>query len=151
MFYKGFSSPINNDNNRIEDAYILRARYANEEGIDSSIANDSIAMYGPNLLEVLVALADRCGNGYLWDQENGVSTAPIIFYDWLSNVKLWSQTNDNFDERFVNDILDRIINRTYGPDGRGGLFPLKRPREDVRNVDIWYQLMWYISEKDENA
>ena len=48
----------------------------------------------------------------------------------------------------VNDVLDRVIWRTYRWDGHGGLFPLNEPEKDQREVEIWYQLSAYLLERE---
>jgi hypothetical protein len=56
--------------------------------------------------------------------------------------------NDNtpFSDAAIDELLDRVIWRTYRRNGAGGLFPLKRTREDQRQVEIWYQLCAYLLE-----
>ena len=49
-------------------------------------------------------------------------------------------------EMEIHEALERVIFRTYEPSGEGGLFPLQHPREDQRNVELWYQLNAYILE-----
>jgi hypothetical protein len=46
----------------------------------------------------------------------------------------------------VNEILNKIINREYRRDGKGGLFPLKRTNKDQRKVELWYQMNEYLVE-----
>lgn len=49
-------------------------------------------------------------------------------------------------ERKIDEALDRVIWRTYSPNGRGGLFPLNRATRDQRDVELWYQLSAYLLE-----
>jgi hypothetical protein len=44
----------------------------------------------------------------------------------------------------VDEILERVIGRTYRPDGRGGFFPLRYAEKDQREVELWYQLNAYV-------
>lgn len=46
----------------------------------------------------------------------------------------------------VCEIAERCIWRRYEPDGRGGFFPLRDPKEDQRHVDLWSQLLAYLRE-----
>jgi hypothetical protein len=46
----------------------------------------------------------------------------------------------------VDYVLDRFLDRDYEPDGRGGLFRVKHTDEDLRFVEIWYQMNWYLDE-----
>jgi len=50
----------------------------------------------------------------------------------------------------VDPILERLIWRRYRRDGLGGLFPLRRPMEDQREVEIWYQFCAYLTELEED-
>ena len=44
-------------------------------------------------------------------------------------------------------IIKRFLERAYNRSGRGGLFPIKRVLKDQRRVEIWYQMMDYISQE----
>ena len=54
---------------------------------------------------------------------------------------------DNPEEE-INLMLDEIIWRTYNYDGSGGLFPLREPVGDQRDVELWYQLCAYLIENE---
>jgi hypothetical protein len=48
----------------------------------------------------------------------------------------------------VKSILERVKNRDYETDGHGGLFPLRNPPEDQRQVELWYQMGHWMAEND---
>jgi hypothetical protein len=50
------------------------------------------------------------------------------------------------DESWIEDSFKRINTRDYSFDGHGGLFPLRRPCEDQRKIEIWYQMQAYLME-----
>ena len=52
----------------------------------------------------------------------------------------------HFDNIAVADILDRFMRREYLPSGLGGLFTISDTKHDMRDAEIWYQLMWYLNE-----
>jgi hypothetical protein len=95
---------------------------------------------GCSMLEMLVGLSRR-----LVDLTEGEPRD--WFWHILRNLEL-ADHNDSvsYNQQDVDDILDRVIWRTYEPDGRGGLFPLKNAQEDQRKVEIWYQFCAYILE-----
>jgi hypothetical protein len=62
----------------------------------------------------------------------------------IINMGLGSMTDDAFDEIEVRDIIERFMAREYEPDGRGGLFRIRGCEIDLREVDIWCQLSWYL-------
>jgi hypothetical protein len=70
------------------------------------------------------------------------------FWVLLNNLGL-EQCNDesDYDQNAVDILLDQLIWREYLEDGRGGLFPLERPAEDQRDVELWYQLNAYVVER----
>ena len=37
------------------------------------------------------------------------------------------------------------MNREYEPNGKGGLFTIRGCEEDLTEVEIWYQLNWYLN------
>lgn len=51
-------------------------------------------------------------------------------------------------EEKVLEAIDRVNNRTYSRDGKGGLFPLDHPPRDQRKVELWYQVNTYLLEKE---
>lgn len=107
------------------------------------------------VLEVMVALAMRIDDEYLW---YGQSYAGVFFMDMLSNLRLLKI--DGFDaprrsEKFnwnaagedtIRDILRYWLDREFEPDGYGSPFPLRKPLVNQRNVQIWDQAIAYIGE-----
>ena len=51
-----------------------------------------------------------------------------------------------FDRGYVDSVLKRLVERRYERDGRGGLFTVSNSRRDMRSIDIWYQMCWYLDE-----
>lgn len=133
---------INKDENRAEDGIDLRRRFAMYE------ENPYIAriLKGPcSVLEMMVALAIRCEETIMDDTCIGDRTGQW-FWSMISNLGLGSMSDDNFDEIFVEEVVSRFLNREYEPDGKGGLFRIRHCHQDLRRVEIWYQLCWYLDE-----
>lgn len=126
---------IPNDDNRAEDGRQLRREWAEE--MDISVDPTWLAV-GCSFLEMLIALARRLafegdGDPHIW------------FWHLLDNLNLVRCTDrSRCDPREVEDIVNTVIWRTYDRNGRGGLFPLRRPRKDQRNVELWYQMNAYL-------
>ena len=55
-------------------------------------------------------------------------------------------TDDVFNRQYVEAAVTGLLNREYEPDGKGGLFTIKDCDRDLRTVEIWYQLCWYLDE-----
>ena len=62
----------------------------------------------------------------------------------IRNLGLGSMTDVNFDDDYVKDRIEIFLYREYEPDGKGGLFTIKNCDIDLRTVEIWTQLCWYI-------
>ena len=66
------------------------------------------------------------------------------FWEMIVNLGLGGMMDDIFDVEHVEYIVDRFLNREYEPNGRGGLFFIRNCKYDLRRVEIWYQLCWYL-------
>lgn len=72
---------------------------------------------------------------------------PLWFWGMIGNLGLREMTDDIFDESVVDEVVERFLARDYSYNGRGGLFYVSKPRMDMRDVEIWYQMMWYLDEE----
>ena len=142
LFTKEFVWIVPNDDNRIQDGVYLRNEFLKEKRFEIPDTDPDWLHLGCSMLELFVGLARR-----LAFETNSDITE--WFWELLENLDLNSY-NDRVDiprER-VEEIMDRVIWRTYRPNGRGGLFPLKNPEKDQRDVELWYQLSAYIIEQE---
>ena len=133
---------IPTDSNRAQDGQGLR-----EEFIFVNPEFDILDLAGPcTFLEFLIALADRMD---FWSLEStGIFNT---FWKLCSNCDLDHYTDEvyltNDQAQFqVDGIIQTIMNRNYKPNGEGGLFPLKHPKQDQRYAEIWYQMNAYMLE-----
>lgn len=134
-----YSLPM--DGNRYEDGVNLRYRFGRENGIDERLIASDLDQKPCSVLEMLVALSDAC-SGSITDDEPSK-----WFWIMIKNLGLSYMTNENFRDDVATYILQRMLNREYDYNGcGGGLFVIRNPRCDLRGVDIWYQLNWYLSE-----
>ena len=140
---RAFEYIIDMDENRYTDGLELRQEYFNN---NAYFKNDLSILYKNrpcSVLEMMVALARRCYHSILSVGGSRDKTNEI-FKLMLVNLGLDKCTDDNIGEEFVNQRIDDLLNRTYSPDGRGSLFYIPNIQEDMRQVDLWYQAMWYI-------
>lgn len=131
------------DGNRAEDGVDLRYRFGRENGyIDAVVANllDNMPC---SVLEMMIALSIRCEENIMDNPDIGDRTGEW-FWDMISSLGLLSMDDGHYDEKYVDDILTRFLERDYAPDGKGGLFSVKGSSVDMRNVEIWYQLCTYL-------
>lgn len=140
-----FEPVVPRDEHRCVDGESLRMRFCNEMGYYPDIQGQLTCGRPCSIFEMMLALALRCEETIMDDDDYGNRTGQW-FWMMLVNLGLGHMSNVNYDEAAVDDILDRFINREYSPYGDGGLFTVKNPRQDMRSVEIWYQMCWYLSE-----
>ena len=135
-----FRYSILRDENRAKDGEALRYEFVYQKGYDGALVY--LDDRPSSILEMMIALSIRCEE-FMDDTNIGDRTAQW-FWGMITNLGLGSMTDDRFDKRMVNDTLDRFLDREYEPDGRGGLFRVRNCDRDLRKVEIWYQLCWYL-------
>ena len=145
-----FTWTIPNDRNRAIDGMDLRKRFCDESERDYTRVG--LYLNSPcSVLEMMVALAFRCENSIMEDPDAGDRTGQW-FWNMVTNIGLKEMTDDHYTGNVVSNAVDILLNRKYDRNGsNGGLFTLHRPRRDLRRVEIWYQMCWYISENYEEA
>ena len=140
-----FRYSIPKDRNRAEDGVDLRYRFAlkYEDVSDYETVIQTLGDGPCSVLEMMVALAIRCEENIMDDPRVGDRTGQW-FWGMITNLGLGSMTDSRFDAEFVEDKIERFLDRDYEPDGEGGLFTVKQCEIDMRTVEIWYQLCWYL-------
>ena len=99
-----------------------------------------------SFLEFLAALSFRMH--YICDAPNEWRVKEF-FWRLLSNLGLNLFRNDTWslgDEERIKDIVTRVNQRTFDSDGAGGLFPMAAPKQNQRNLEVWYQMNQYIQD-----
>lgn len=140
-----FTYQIERDENRSQDGEELRYRFAVDMGYEDSA--DLILEYLDRpctVLEMMTALAIRCEKDIMDDPSIGDRTRQW-FWGMIVNLGLGSMDDAHFNRRHVDDCVYRFLDREYEPDGRGGLFFIRDCDQDLRDVEIWYQLCWYLN------
>lgn len=137
-----FTWTICHDENRAEEGVYLRSRFAFDIGHNQSTIY--VFMSGPcSVLEMMIALALRCEETIMSDPEIGDRTTQW-FWGMIRSLGLMGMHSDEFNEENVNHIIDTFLSRQYSRDGKGGLFTIKNCESDLRGVEIWHQLCWYL-------
>lgn len=145
LHIKDFTYSMEMDGNRAGDGINLRYRFGYEADIDERIIATFLDNRPCSVLEMMVALSMRCEESIMDNPDIGNRTGKW-FYDMLSNLGLLSMIDAKFDERYVDFVLERFLNREYEKDGYGGLFTVHDFKYDLRTVEIWCQMMWYLDE-----
>lgn len=136
------------DKNRLEDGEALRFRFGMDTHPGDFYAADRISEQltdhpGCSVLEMMIALALRCEENIMDNALVGNRT-PYWFWMMISNLQLNGMTDERFDRDYAAECIERFLNREYEADGKGGLIYIPGIRKDLRNVEIWTQLLWFL-------
>lgn len=142
---KEFIYTIGMDGNRADDGTDLRYRFGYEHGYEGPMIATDLDDRSCSILEMMIALSIRCEESIMDDPDIGNRTGQW-FWNMIVNLGLGTMTDIKFDKDFVDDIITKFLNRDYERNGEGGLFSVKHCRRDLRSVEIWYQMCWYLDE-----
>ena len=136
-----FRYSIPRDENRAENGIELRHRFADDY---LTVENAAEYLMEPcSVSEMMLGLAIQ-GEDFMDDPDYGDRTTQW-FWGMIVNLGLGGMTDDRFNKREVDYIVDRFLNRNYEPNGKGGLFTIRNCEYDLRDVEIWVQLLWYLN------
>ena len=121
---------ISGDDNRRQDALDLRREFYQSDYNSRNLVS---------VLEVVIVLSRAF-------EFTADGPAPYWAWHMIKNLGLVRCSDPLKHPEKVDDILHALVWRTYEPNGRGGFFPLKYPKEDQRKVELWYQMNAYIQE-----
>lgn len=141
FYTKEFIWLVPNDDNRKADGRDLRHEFIELHKIEDP--DPEWLGLGCSMLEMFIALSRRIS----FDADGEPRD---WFWHMLENVDLHKYNDASYTDRAKRDIeqaLEVVIWRNYSPTGRGGLFPLRNPREDQREVELWYQVSAYLIEQ----
>lgn len=138
-----YSFPM--DGNRADDGIDLRYRFSDEDAIHGAMVAKYLDDKPCSVLEMMVALAVRCEEHIMDDPDVGDRTGKW-FWGMISSLGLDGMTDSHFNPARVDDILARFLDRQYERDGEGGLFTIPYCDQDLRTIEIWYQMCWYLDD-----
>lgn len=138
LYKKEFVWIIPNDDNRVADGLDLLVEFFHQNGLEAQTVR---VEKGCSFLELIVGLSRRLA-----------FIADGIAGDWawilLGNLGFHSSSDplNEYAHRYIDEVCDRVIWRTYEENGAGGLFPLGFSTEDQTKVELWYQMNAYVEE-----
>lgn len=139
-----FRYVIPNDVSRAREGENLRHQFAVSKMPDVSEHAILDILAGPcSVLEMMVALAIYAEVHIMDNPQIGDRTGQW-FWNMVVNLGLGDQMDSRFDRRYVDDVLNRFMDRKYSSNGQGGLFTIRGCRRDLRKVGIFHQLCWYL-------
>ena len=142
LYHSVYDPALPMDSNRAGDGLGLRYRFSDlkryrYEDVEAALPETC------SMLEMMIALALRCEETIMDNPQKGNRTKQW-FWQMVASLGLSSMTDDNDDRRYVRLILNQFMRNDYEPDGHGGLFTIHGSKDDLRNVEIWVQLLWYL-------
>ncbi len=135
MFHKEFVWFVPNDDNRIADGKDLRREFLSDTGWKETQHFEEI---GCSMLELLIGLSRRL----MFEAEGEPAE---WFWLMIKNIGLYGfNDSKRFWSERVDEVLDRVIWRTYDRNGIGGIFPRTNAETDQREIELWYQMSGYL-------
>lgn len=132
------------DENRAEDGISLRYRFGYEKKYEDTMIASYLDNRPCSVLEMIIALALRCEEHIMYDPEIGNRTGQW-FWDMITSLGLEYMNDSDFDMTYTNDVIFRFMGRKYKQNGKGGLFTIEHCKYDMRAVEIWWQMNWYLN------
>ena len=132
-----FKKIIEEDQYRLDDILSNRHIVADKLNVLMPVFN----MYEPSIAELIASVAIKWSDTYDTDGNN-VNTPGDYFMEMLDNLGL---LGSDITYRGACEILEDCVDRKYGMDGKGSLFPLPDGSEMTQDkCSIWAQLNNYL-------
>ena len=132
-----FKKIVDEDQYRLDD--ILSNRHIVADKLN--VLLPTFDLYDPNMVELLASVVIKWSDTYDTD-DNNVNTPGDYFMEMLDNLGL---LGSGITYRGACKILEDCVDRKYGTDGKGSLFPLPEGIEMTQDqCSIWAQLNNYL-------
>lgn len=129
---------IEYDENRSADGEELRWRYVCDGG-----DRDILKWNGScTVLEMMIGLAYQMES----IMENPDVDYGVGYWFWMMvhNLELDYMSDSKFNKCDVYEKTSIFMDREYAPNGDGNIIYIKDCKEDLREVEIWCQMCWYL-------
>lgn len=138
---------VSNDKNRAVDGINLRSKFIDEYHLDFK-RTIAILDRPCSVLEMMVGLACRCEDSIMGDDRLGDRTDQW-FWTMIESMKIYIMDDERYDDEYVRDVIYKMLQRMYKRNGEGGLFTVHGTTRDLRRIEIWYQMNWYLDTLDD--
>lgn len=136
-----FKKIVKEDQYRLDD--IMNNRHIVADKLN--VLLPTFDLYDPNMAELLTSVAIKWSDTYDTNSNN-VNTPGDYFMEMLDNLGL---LGSGITYRGACKILENCVDRKYGMDGKGSLFPLSEGIEMTQDkCSIWAQLNNYLIVKN---
>lgn len=145
LFDLEFTWTVEFDENRAMDGIYLRNQFKVESGLECPF---NWVEWPCSILELLLALSIKIEDTVMYSLDEGDRTAEW-FWIMVDNLGISQFDDSHWSAESVSIVCDAIcifLNRSYEYDGTKGLFPLSNPKEDQRNLEIWWQMHEYFQD-----
>lgn len=139
LFETEFRWLIDRDENRAAWGVELRYRFCVENDIYAQ-NHDYLGLGSCSVLEMMVALAIKMDD-ILYDDNYGCR---IYRWFWMFLENLGVKNGRKCPD--LSHKLDIFMDREYTFEGYGNIIQLPNTKTDLRNVEIWYQICWFIND-----
>lgn len=145
LYVREFMPSMAMDDNRRVDGLNFRNRFAYETNTEEYAIKQSFGNNPCSMLEMMISLASKIEEQIMSDPDQGDRTS-LWFQEMLCSLGIDNQNDQNFDYKWFNFRIDIFENRDYEANGKFGLFTIKHPLVDMRTIEIWYQMSFYLNE-----
>lgn len=145
LFCTEFVYSVERDENRAVDGMDFRYRFASANGYPRELVDRYMCSQPCCILEMMIALANAIEENVMDDPKEG-NRLSQWFWNMVLNLGLSGMSDDKYNEAYVYSVITNFLERRYSKNGQGGLFVVNHPIFDMRDVEIWYQAMWYLDE-----
>lgn len=146
LFDTPFVAEMSQDRNRISDGLELRNRFRISTGALRFInPEDRIELADKpcGVLEVMISMALRCEEEYMSLGSDGDNVERWIRWMIRSMELEWAD-DTRFEPGKAEHAILAMIYREYEMDGQGGLFFVPGFHGNMREIELWDQLMIWI-------
>lgn len=130
---------LSGDDNRAEDGKELRRDFLIQAEIPDDI--EWRLTVECSMLEMFIGLSIRAG----FTTDTSISE---WFWEFMENLGLREFHDGNVEPRMIQEILEVCIWRLYDENCHGGIFPMKAPPKNQKEVELWYQFCDYLVDQD---
>lgn len=143
LYSKEFRWTMDFDENCAINGLELREIFYEEKPVGRKYAE----MYGYldepcSILELMVSLSIQIEQKIMTNMvENHTSE---WFWRMIDSLGLLDYDDGRWEEAEVDLILENFLERRYRKDGKGSLFWCKNAKNDMKKVEIWMQMNFYL-------
>lgn len=129
------------DEDRAKKGVYLRLEF---EAESSGLIRSADYSVPCSMLELMISLAIDCDERLMWNSDDG-DRSDRWFWNMFCNLGLQSMHGNKYDPGYLEDRVLKFIVYDYPPNGDGSLFWTDRDDIDMREQELWYQMMYWLS------